>query len=86
MLIQYFGATHVAFAALIGCALRSRERILERAVVASFFAGDTVGTLVLLSAQLRGSLGAVGWTSVAGSLAFAASYGWLTFARPRAAR
>lgn len=58
--------------------------ILERAVVASFFAGDTAGTLVLLSAQLRGWLGAAGWMFVAGSLVFAVSYGWLTFARPRA--
>lgn len=86
VLVQYFGATHVAFAVLIGCVLRSRERILERAVVVSFFAGDTAGTLVLLSAQLRGSLGTTGWVFVAGSLAFAVSYGWLTFARPRAAQ
>lgn len=81
VIVQYFGATHVAFAVLIWLALRSREQYLLHMLVISFFAGDTIGTAVLLIAQLQGLLGASGWWLVVGSLFFALSYGYLTISR-----
>jgi hypothetical protein len=43
--------------------------------VASFFAGDLAGSVVLLVAQLRGFMDASGWALVALSLLFAVGYG-----------
>lgn len=73
---QYFGATHVAFAVLLWLALRANDSRFLRAIVTSFFAGDLTGTVVLLLAQLRGSMGPLGWGLVALSLLFAAGYGY----------
>jgi hypothetical protein len=75
-LAQYFGSTHVAFAVLVWVALRSNERSLLRAVVVSFFAGDLIGTGVLLAAQVRGTMNVMGWGLVGLSAFFALAYGY----------
>jgi len=75
-LAQYFGSMHVAFAVLVWAALKSNERHLPRAVVVSFFAGDLVGTVILLAAQLRGTMNMMGWGFVGLSAFFALAYGY----------
>jgi len=75
-LAQYFGSTHVAFAVLLWLAFRAKDSRFLRAVVVSFFAGDLTGTVVLLLAQLRGTLGTMGWGLVALSALFAVGYGY----------
>ncbi len=76
---QYFGTTHVAFAALLWFALRSNEPRLLRFIVISFFAGDLAGSVVLALAQLRGLMNASGWVLVGLTLVFAIGYGYGTF-------
>lgn len=75
-LAQYFGSTHVAFALLVWVALRSGQQQIARAVVLSFFAGDLVGTAILLVAQLRGTMNPMGWGFVTLSAFFALAYGY----------
>jgi hypothetical protein len=75
-LAQYFGSTHVAFAVLVWVALKSSQRSLLRAVVVSFFAGDLIGTGILLAAQLRGTMNVMGWGFVGLSAFFALAYGY----------
>ena len=73
---QYFGTTHVAFATLIGLALQLNEARTLRVIVASFFAGDLVGSGVLMTAQLRGVMNDMGWALVALSILFTIGYGY----------
>ena len=75
---QYFGSTHVAFAVLLWLALRKDDRQVLRMIVASFFAGDLAGSLVLLIAQVRGLMNSSGWIMVGLSFLFAVGYGYGT--------
>ena len=80
-LAQYFGSTHVAFAVLVWLVLRSSEPRLLRPIVVSFFAGDAVGTAILLAAQLRGAMNVMGWGLVGLSALFALGYGYCVVRR-----
>lgn len=73
---RYFGTTHITFALLIALALRLDDARILRVIVVSFFAGDLVGSAVLLFAQLQGVMNAMGWALVALSLAFMLGYGY----------
>ena len=75
---QYFGTTHLTFAILLWLALRVEEPRFLRYLVVSFFAGDLLGTVVLLIAQLRGVMNGTGWGLVGLSLLFALGYGYGT--------
>ena len=75
---QYFGSTHVAFAVLLWLALLKGDRQVLRMIVASFFAGDLAGSLVLLIAQVRGLMNVSGWVLVSLSFLFAVGYGYGT--------
>lgn len=81
IIAQYFGTTHVAFAALLWLALRTNELTLLRFIVISFFAGDLAGSVVLVLAQLRGLMNASGWALVGLTLIFAFGYGYGTLKR-----
>jgi hypothetical protein len=76
LITRYFGTTHLSFAILIGLALRSKDAQLFRFLVLSFFAGDLVGTVVLLIGQLGGFMNAAGWGLVGLSCFFALGYGF----------
>jgi hypothetical protein len=73
---QYFGAAHVAFAVLLWLALRLNDSRFLRVIAISFFAGDLTGSVVLLLAQLRGTMNSMGWALVGLSLVFAIGYGY----------
>ncbi len=79
VITQYFGTTHLAFAVLLWFALRQDDPRFLRVIVISFFAGDLAGTIVLLTAQLRGLMGSAGWVLVGFSLIFAGFYGYCTW-------
>ena len=73
---QYFGTTHVAFSVLLWLALRANDARFLRVIVISFFAGDLVGSAVLLVAQVRGAMNPTGWALVGLTFLFAAGYGY----------
>lgn len=76
MVGRYFGTTHLSFAILLVLALRANDPGFLRMLVTAFFAGDLVGSVVLLIAQLGGVMNANGWAMVALSLLFALGYGF----------
>ena len=76
VITRYFGTTHVAFAVLLWLALRADDSRFLLFFVTSFFAGDLTGTIVLLIAQLRGTMNNMGWAMVGLSLLFAVGYGY----------
>ncbi len=76
VIVRYFGTSHVAFAVLLWLALRADDPRFLRLTVASFFAGDLTGTIVLLIAQLSGAMNSMGWALVGLSLLFALGYGY----------
>ena len=73
---RYFGTTHLSFAVLIWLALRAGEPHFLRFLVVSFFAGDLVGTMVLLIGQLNGVMNSRGWAFVGLSFIFMLGYGY----------
>lgn len=73
---QYFGTTHLSFAVLIWLVFRAKDPRFIRSLVVAFFVGDVAGTAVLLLAQLRGVMNAMGWGFVGLSLLFAVGYGY----------
>jgi hypothetical protein len=76
VIAQYFGSAHVAFAVVLLLAIRTNEVQLMRMLVVSFFAGDLVGSVVLVAAQLRGAMNLMGWGLVGLSALFAVGYGY----------
>ncbi len=78
---QYFGTAHVTFAVLVWIALRSGQPSFLRALVVSFFAGDAIGTIVLLATELRGNMNPMGWGLVGLSALFALGYGYCVLRR-----
>lgn len=76
IIAQYFGTTHLAFFVLLWMALRLDEPPFLRAIAISFFAGDLVGTITLLFAQLSGLMAPTGWLLVGLSALFAIGYGY----------
>ena len=76
VIAQYFGTTHVAFSVLLWLTLRANDARFLRVIVISFFAGDLVGSAVLLVAQLRGAMNPTGWALVGLTFLFAAGYGY----------
>ncbi len=79
---QYFGSTHLAFALLLGLALKLDDARFTRIIATSFFAGDLAGSAILLAAQLRGTMNSMGWVLVALSLIFMLGYGYGALRKP----
>lgn len=76
LITRYFGTTHLSFALLLWLGLRSNDARFLRFLVASFFAGDLAGSVILLIAQLDGRMNEMGWALVGLSFLFAVGYGY----------
>ncbi len=84
MMTQLLGASFVLLGLLLVLARNDPGSQALRAIVLAVFIGDTIGFVVALIAQISGSVGALGWTTVVIYLLLALGFGYFQFLKPPA--
>ncbi|MFC1665519.1 hypothetical protein ACFL17_07820 [Pseudomonadota bacterium] len=78
---QLFGGCLIMIALLAWGARNATNSVALRAIVLSFFVGDTIGFCVALFAQLGGVVNALGWSTVLIYFLLALGYGYFHFSK-----
>ncbi len=78
---QLFGAALVAFAFLTWFARNAADSDARKAIILALFAGDSIGFIVSLIAQLGGVMNSLGWSTVVIYLLLAVGFGYFQFAK-----
>ncbi len=76
LFVRLFGATLIAFGVLTGLARNAGASEIRRNIVLALVALNALCFLVLLFAQLAGTVNGLGWVNVAAFLLFALGFGY----------